>query len=213
MTTIPAAAGDGAALAVPGEAVAWRRWAVVLAIPALVIGVAMYPDIQQDMMPLSLAMALLAMIAGLIVLSGRLRLLVLLPVAAAYLPASEIGFAAYLIALVYFLIDYGGARLTHRLDGVDWALLGVLGWTLLSWLVNLGSQTDLWSLPVFILTFLTPWLLLFVARAAPWTAGELAVVIGAYCAAGAAQLAPAQSHQKIGGSAGARSGVVPIAAF
>jgi hypothetical protein len=191
MTTIPAAAVDGAATSAPAEPVAWRRWAVVLAIPALVIGVAMYPDIQQELMPLSLAMALLTMVAGLIVLSGRLRLLVLLPLAAAYLPASEIGFAAYLIALVYFLIDYGGARLTHRLDGVDWALLGVLGWTLLSWLVNLGSQTDLWSLPVFILTFLTPWLLLFVARAAPWTAGELAVVIGAYCAAGAAQLAPA----------------------
>jgi len=171
--------------------VPWQRWARWLAIPAVAIGVVMYPDIQQNMMPLSLALAALGLVAGAVVLSGRLRLLILLPLAAAYLPASEIGFAAYLIALVYFVVDYGAARLTRPLDALDWALLAVLGWTLLSWIANLGSETDLWSLPVFLLTFLTPWLLLFVARAAPWTGRELAVVLGAYVATGVAQLAPA----------------------
>ncbi len=191
MTTIPVPGSEPAALPAEERTVAWRRWGLLLAVPALLIGVVMYPDIQQAMMPMSLALAALLLAGLAIVLTGRLRLLVLLPLAAAYLPASEIGFAAYLIALVYFVIDYGAARLTRRLDALDWALLAVLGWTVLSWIANLGAETDLWSLPVFLLTFLTPWLLLFVARAAPWTAGELATVAGMYLAAGLAQLAPA----------------------
>lgn len=191
MTSIPIPEREPAALLPWAQTIAWRRWALLLAVPALFIGIVMYPDIQETTMPLSLALGALLLVALAIVLTGRLRLLVLLPLAAAYLPASEIGFAAYLIALVYFLVDYGAARVTRPLDTLDWGFLAVLGWTLLSWLANLGAQTDLWSLPVFVLTFLTPWLLLFVARAAPWTAGELATVAGVYLAAGVAQLAPA----------------------
>ncbi len=169
----------------------WHRWAIALALPATLIGVFLYPDIHLGVMPLSAALAIILVVAGGLVLGGQLRLLVLLPLVASFLPSLQIGFAAYLIAIVYFLADYGGERLVRPLDEVDWALLAMLLWTVMSWLVNLGTQTDLWSLPVFAVTFLSPWLLLFLARAAPWTDHELRTIIGVWLALVVAQIAPA----------------------
>lgn len=168
----------------------WPARALLLAPLALVIGVVAYPNIQLDTMPMSGAIALLAFAGGLVVLSGRPRLLILLPLVATYLPSRQAGFAASLIALAYFTAEYGGRRLTRRLDGFDFSLLAVLVWITASWLINLGEQTDAWSLPVFVLTFLAPWLLLFIARAAPWEGGELHAIAGIWLALSVAQLAP-----------------------
>jgi hypothetical protein len=169
----------------------WRRLALLLSIPAVLIGVVAYPNVQLATMPLGAALPVLLAAAALIVLSGRTRLLVLLPLISAYLPSAEIGFVAYLAALGYFVLVYGGARIVRPLDAPDWALLAVLLWTVTSWLANLGDQTDLWSLPVFTLTFLAPWLLLFVARAAPWTASEIRTIVVTVAGLAASQLAPA----------------------
>ncbi len=169
----------------------WRRLALILTVPALLIGVVAYPNVQLATMPLGVALPVLLAAAACIVLSGRTRLLVLLPLVTAYLPSAEIGFVAYLLSLGYFVLVYGGARIVRPLDALDWALLAVLLWTLTSWLANLGDQTDLWSLPVFTLTFLAPWLLLFVARAAAWSAGEIGAIVVTAAALAASQLAPA----------------------
>ena len=168
----------------------WRMCALLLAPVALVLGVVAYPNIQLDTMPMSGAIVMLGFAGVLVALSGRPRLFILLPLVATYLPSRQAGFAAYLLALAYFTAEYGGRRLTRRLDGFDYALLAVLVWITASWLVNLGEQTDAWSLPVFILTFLSPWLLLFIARAAPWQRAELHVIAGIWLALSVSQLAP-----------------------
>jgi hypothetical protein len=168
----------------------WRLPALLLAIPAVLIGIVAYPNVQLATMPLSVSLPVLLAAAAGLVLSGRARLLILLPLMSAFLPSAELGFAAYLLALGYFLLVYGGARLVRPLDALDWSLLAVLLWTLVSWLVNLGDQTDLWSLPVFTLTFLAPWLLLFVARAAAWSPADLATIATTYAALVVSQLAP-----------------------
>ena len=72
----------------------WRRLALLLSIPAVLIGVVAYPNVQLATMPLGAALPVLLAAAALIVLSGRTRLLVLLPLISAYLPSAEIGFVA-----------------------------------------------------------------------------------------------------------------------
>ena len=178
---------------VGGDAIGpwWGRLALVLAAPAVLIGIFAYPNVQLATMPTSVALPILLAVAAGIVMAGRARLLILLPLISAFLPSAELGFVAYLLALGYFILVYGGSRLVRPLDALDWALLAVLLWTLMSWLVNLGDQTDLWSLPVFALTFLAPWLLLFVARAAAWSPSDLVAITGTYAALAASQLAPA----------------------
>lgn len=186
-SVIPAAAPPTGGTVGPG----WQRWAVVLAIPAVLIGVVAFPDVQQATMPLAAGLVLIAATAVWFVATRRLRLFAVLPLVAAYLPSPELGFAVYLLVIAYFVAEHGALRLTRRLDAVDWTFVAMVLWTVLSWLANLGAQTDVWSLPVFTLTFLTPWLFLFVARVAPWTTSELGFVAGSYVALGTAQLAPA----------------------
>ena len=171
--------------------VPWRRWAVVLALPATVLGVLLYPAPNLSPMPLAPALALLGTAGLLIALTGRLRLMILLPVVAAYIPSLQIGFAAILLTLALFVAAYGGQRLVRPLDHVDRLLLAVLVWAAGAWVVNLGIETDLWSLPMLLITFFAPWLLLFVARAVPWTGRDLQVILGAWLALALAQLGPA----------------------
>lgn len=188
--------------------VPWRRWAALLALPAILLGVVAYPAVHLALMPLPLALAVVFGVGAAIVLSGRLRLLILLPVVAAYLSSLQVGFVALFITLIYFTIEYGGRRLVRPLDTVDWLLLAILLWTAASWLANIGLQTDAWSLPVFALTFLCPWLLLFVARAAPWTRGDLLVILGVWLALAVCQIAPAFIKPLAIGAPGAYS--VPL---
>ena len=191
-----------------GLDVPWRRWTALLCIPTLLIGVIAYPAVHLQRVPLSVAALIVVGAAGAIMYTGQLRLLILLPVIAAYLSSLQVGFLAHLIALVYFLFEYGGPRLVRRLDAIDWLLLLMLLWTGTAWLANLGTETDVWSLPMFALTFLAPWLLLFVARAAPWTRRELSVILGVWLALAAAQLAPAFVKPVVIGETGAYS--VPL---
>ncbi len=171
--------------------VRWRAWAAWLTLPAIVLGVFIYPEPHLAPMPTPPALGLLALAAIGLGLLGRPRLLILLPVAAAYIPSLQIGFAAILLTLALFVAAYGGRRLTRPLDGLDRIFIGVLVWTTGAWLVNIGIETDAWSFPVFVVTFLAPWLLLFVARAAPWTVEELRIVLGMWAALAIAQVAPA----------------------
>lgn len=168
----------------------WRFYAITLALPATLLGVVAYPNIQLNTMPLLPALVVVGAAALLVAFTGRVRLLVLLPLVAAYLPSRQIGFAAYLLTLLYFVAEYGGRRLVRVLDGFDYALLAVLLWSTVSWLANFGEQTDAWSLPVFAVTFLTPWLVVFVARAAPWTREDLHLIVAVWLALAACQLGP-----------------------
>ncbi len=179
------------------------RWAGWLALPALVLGVGLYPDIQQRTMPVAFAAGVLAIVGVALLAIGRARYLVLLPLIAAFLPSMQAGFVAYAVALVYALVAFGPARLLRPLDGLDWALLAVLLLALVSWLVNLGSETDLWSLPFFALTFLSPWLLLFVARAGRWSSREVTEMLCLWLALAASQVAPALVKPLVTGMTGA----------
>ncbi len=179
------------------------RWAGWLALPALVLGVGLYPNIQQRTMPIAFAVGLLAIAAFACFAIGRPRYLVLLPLVAAYLPSMQVGFVAYAVALMYAAVAFGPARLLRPLDGVDWALLAVLLVAVVSWLVNLGAETDLWSLPFFALTFLSPWLLLFVARAGRWSRREVTEMLCLWLALAASQVAPALVKPLVTGMMGA----------
>ncbi len=181
----------------------WLRWALILALPALVIGVALYPDIHAAMMPAPMAIGILVLAAGAAFAARRPDLIILLPVVAACLPSRQAGFAAYLMALAWFVAAHGGRRLVRGLDGIDLALIAVLLWSLATWLINLGVETDIWSLPVFALTFLSPWLLVFVARAAPWSDDERRLAIAGWLALTTAQLAPVFLKPPLTGTLGA----------
>ena len=183
---MPGLEGFRAAIGIP-----WVRPAMVLALPALVIGVVMYPNIQLALMPAPIALAIVVACAIGFVVTGRPQLIVLLPAIAACLPSRQAGFAAYALALTYFVAEHGGRRLVRPLETADRLLIAVGIWVTMSWLVNLGTQTDLWSLPVFVLTFLTPWLLVFVARAAPWTDDDVRIGLGLWLALALVQIAPA----------------------
>jgi hypothetical protein len=195
----------------PRVVAGWERLAAILAIPALVVGAFLYPDVQHDTMPLWLAAGIVLAVGIALVGSGQARLLVLLPLVAAYLPSPQVGFVGYAVALGYFAIEYGATRLATPLDGVDWALIALLAWTLLSWAANLGDQTDMWSLGLFAVTFLSPWLLLFLARAAPWSADELRTMLRTWLALAAVQLVPALLKPLLVGMPGAYT--VPLVTF
>jgi hypothetical protein len=141
--------------------------------------------------------------AGAAFAARRPQLLILLPVLAACLPSRQAGFAAYLMALGWFVAAWGGRRLVRAVDGIDLALLAVIVWSLATWIINLGVETDLWSLPVFALTLLSPWLLLFVARAAPWSDDDRRLVIAGWLALTVAQLAPVFLKPPLTGTLGA----------
>ncbi len=170
--------------------VPWRRWAAWLAVPMALMGTVLYAAVPLAYMSLPIAVLVILAAAAVLAVSGQRRL-VLLPVVAAFLPSLQAGFAAELLTLAYFTALYGGQRLRRPLDAVDWLLLAVVGWAVGSWVMNLGIQTDLWSLPVFGLTFLSPWLLVFVARAVAWTRDDLRLVLGLWVALAASQIAPA----------------------
>lgn len=166
----------------------WRLWAAICAVPAMVIGIVLYPNVQLATMPIAVALLLALAGAGAVLLAGRPRLIILVPLATAYLPSQQIGFVSYVIALAVVVPMAGARRLTRPLDATDWILLAVLLLAFMSWLANLGPETDLWSLPVFALTFLTPWLLLFFSRALTWTAEDLQVIVGAWLALALSQV-------------------------
>jgi hypothetical protein len=175
----------------PEAGVPWGRWAAIMALPATLLGVLVYPEPHLSPMALAPALGLLGLAGLLIARTGRLRLMILLPVVAAYVPSLQVGFAAILLTLALFVAKYGGQRLVRPLDLIDRLLLATLVWAGGSWAVNLGIETDLWSLPMLLVTFLAPWLLLFVARAAPWTPGDLQTILGVWLALALAQLGPA----------------------
>ena len=166
----------------------WRRWAAASALAVCIIGIVLYPNVHLATMPLSPALMVTLAGTAAVLLSGRPRLILLIPLATAYLPSQQIGFVSYLIALAVMLPLAAARRLARPLDALDWALLAVLLLAFVSWLANLGPETDLWSLPVFILTFLTPWLLLFVARALEWTRRDLEILAGAWLALALSQV-------------------------
>lgn len=168
-----------------------RYWTAGAAVAAIVIGIALYPNVHVATMPLAPAAAIALAAAAVTILSGRPRLIVLVPLVVAYLPSQQIGFVAYLLALAVIIPLAVPRRLRRPLDLFDWALLGVLLFAGVSWLANLGPETDFWSLPVFVLTFLTPWLLLFFARAIEWTADDLRILAGVWLALALGQIAVA----------------------
>ena len=170
-----------------------RSWRLVawLALPALLIGVLLFPDIQTRVMGTAPGAALV--LAGLLVvlLRGSVRLLVLVALAAGYLPSATAGFVAGASVLLLLLMLLGMGRAVAPLRDADLPLLAVLAWIGFSWVVNLGQQTDLWSLPVSLLMFWTPWLIVFLLRSARWTASELNIVAAAWLALILVQLFPA----------------------
>ena len=190
---------------------AWSRIALLLAPVMLLVGVLLYPDVHTALMPAPLALAIVVGSAAAFVLVGRPRLMILLPVIAAFLPSRQAGFAAYLLALIYFVAEDGARRLVRPLDTIDRLLLALLVWSGVSWLANIGQQTDAWSLPVFILTFLSPWLLLFVARSSTWTRQDLSTVLAVWLALSAAQLIPAFVKPVVVGQLGAYT--IPFSIF
>jgi hypothetical protein len=181
----------------------WRRLAFGVSIPAVMLGVWLYPDIQQTLMPTWLALALLLTIGAGLLWSSQPLLVLVLPLVASVLPSQTAGYIGILLALVFFGVVAGGQRLVAPMDSFDVALLAMCLWLSVSWVLNLGVETDAWSLPLFTVTFLSPWLLLWVGRSAPWPLTTLAKVPLVLVALAAAELAPALLKPAIRGEWGA----------
>jgi hypothetical protein len=147
------------------EATGLARWLAWCSVPAFVIGVLLYPDARIHPMGTGLAAVLVgAGLAGTLWL-GRPRLLVVVALAAGFLPSATGGFAALACTLILAMMFFGAERAGKALRWADIALLAALAWAALSWLVNLGRETDLWSLPLALLMFWAPWILVFLLRA------------------------------------------------
>ncbi len=179
----------GAARSALGSQV--RRWLAWLAIPALLVGVVLYPDIHSRVMGTAVGAAVVLGLLALVALRGSARLVALVPLAAGYLPAATAGFVAGASALFVLLMLVGARRAAAPLEDADTPLLAMLAWAILAWLVNLGQQTDAWSLPVSLLMFWCPWLVVFLLRSARWSVRELNTVSAAWIALIAVQLLPA----------------------
>jgi hypothetical protein len=192
VTAITSAAGvndRSPTLAASGTA-PWR-WFLWLAIPALVVGVVLYPDIHARVMGTAAgAMVVLGLLA-LVALRGSPRLVALVPLGAGYLPATTAGFVAGAAAFFLLLMLLGARRAATPLEDADTPLLAVLAWAVLAWLVNIGQQTDVWSLPVSLLMFWCPWLIVFLLRSARWSVRELNTLAAAWIALIAVQILPA----------------------
>ncbi|HET9603921.1 MAG TPA: hypothetical protein VFO96_06485 [Gemmatimonadales bacterium] len=126
-----------------------------------------------------------------VLLNGRTKWLILVLLIAAYLPSATAGFVAGAAVLFVLVLVLGVGRLATPLGESERALLAALAWACFAWLANLGQETDAWSLPVAILTFWTPWLVVFLLRAENWSLQELAKVRAAWAALIVVQLAPA----------------------
>lgn len=175
-----AALGSGAA-----------RWMAWLAIPALLIGVALYPDIHTRVMGTAIGSVVVLFMLALVALRGTPRLLALVPLCAGYLPATTAGFVAGALVLLLLLMLVGARRAATPLRDADAPLLAMLAWVLLAWIANLGQQTDAWSLPVSLLMFWCPWLIVFLLRGSRWSERELTTVAAAWVALIAVQALPA----------------------
>ncbi|HET8633633.1 MAG TPA: hypothetical protein VFL88_05765 [Gemmatimonadales bacterium] len=190
MTAVAPTAGErtsGFAVLGPGV----RRWVLWLAIPALLIGVALYPDIHDRVMGTASGAVVVLALLSLVTLRGSARLLGLVPLGAGYLPATTAGFVAGAATLFLLLMLMGARRAAAPLEDADGPLLAILAWAILAWVVNLGQQTDAWSLPVSLLMFWCPWLIVFLLRSARWSERELNTMASAWMALIVVQLLPA----------------------
>lgn len=172
---------DGPSL---GTVVAW------LALPAFVIGTVVTPDVSAALMPGPVAVVLILAAAAVLVWLNATRYVILLPLLGAYLPASIAGYVAGVLGLLLLIGVFGAARLARPLSRVEGWLLASVLWSVLSWLANLGQETDAWSLPVYLITFWAPWLMLFLAGAAQWTAAEMRMLTTVWLAAIVVQAVP-----------------------
>jgi hypothetical protein len=167
------------------------RWVAWLALPALLVGVALYPDIHSRVMGTANgAVAVLGLLLF-VTLRGSARLLGLVPLGAGYLPATTAGFVAGGVTLFLLLMLVGARRAAMPLEDADVPLLAMLAWAAFAWLANLGQQTDAWSLPVSLLMFWCPWLVVFLLRAARWSSRELNTMAAAWLGLIVVQLLPA----------------------
>lgn len=180
-----------------------RGWLLWAGIPALLIGIPRAADAAGP--SLGSMMAAMFVVAGVLAVlaSGTPFLLVLVLLGAAFLPSATAGFMAGAVALLLLLMFGGVRRAATSLDGADLAMLGAIGWAVFSWAMNLGRETDVWSLPVSLLLFWTPWLVVFVVR----SSGELRrvghIVAGAWIAFVLVQVAPAAVAPFVLGEPGA----------
>jgi hypothetical protein len=168
-----------------------RTWLAWLSVPAFLIGVVAYPFVQLAGMGTGVASLLIAIGAGAALVAGRPKMLILVVLATAYLPAATAGFVGGALALLLLAMLCGASRIAIPLTGAELPLLAALGWACMAWLVNLGQQTDVWSLPVAVLMFWTPWLIVFLLRAEHWSSAELGTVLAAWVALIIVQLVPA----------------------
>jgi len=168
-----------------------RAWVGWLVLPAAILGTLLYPDIHQATMGTTVAAVLVAGGIGAVLLTGRTKLLILVVLVAGYLPSATAGFVAGAVVLFLLALVLGARRLATPLTGSDLALLAALAWACFAWLANLGQETDAWSLPVAMLTFWTPWLIIFLVRSERWSAQDLGTVRAAWAALIVVQLVPA----------------------
>lgn len=189
----------------PAGDVAIPRGMLLWMVPlALVVGVLLVPDVNTRLLPAPAAALILALVAVVMLRRGVPRLLVLVPLAGAFLPSSTAGFLASLFGLGLVLLFVLWRRALRPVDALDVAFFATLGWSILSWLANLGVETDLWSLPVYALTFWAPWIILMVGRADAWSASEAETARRVWWALLLVQLAPALMKPLVAG---------PIAAY
>ena len=149
------------------------RWFWWLALPALALGVLLYPDMHTRTMGTAIGAGVVGLVLGAGLLRGSGKMLVAIPLGVSFLPSTTAAFLAGAVVLFILALLLGVRRAARPLEASDGALLAVLAWGGLAWLLNLGQQTDIWSLPVAVLMFWTPWLLVFLLRAASWQRREL----------------------------------------
>ena len=145
--------------------------ALLLGIFFLILSPALYISPFKAYISSLVALGILLMyIMGLIIVRKKAKYLpIYVMLISAFIPSPMIGFVGATIGVILFFIN----RPPENLDRFTKLVFLFVGFLTLTWLVHLGYTTDVWCLPLYLVSFCSYILVAVFAQWARWTLREL----------------------------------------
>lgn len=145
--------------------------ALLLGIFFLILSPGLYVSPFRAYISLLVALGILLMyIMGLIIVRKKAKYLpIYVMLISAFIPSLMIGFVGAGIGVILFFIN----RPPENLDRFTKLVFLFVGFLILTWLAHLGYTTDIWCLPLYLVSFCSYILMAVFAQWARWTRREL----------------------------------------